>query len=198
MIKKEITTDITSNASCTTNSVGIPLAILSETVGVEKAILNTVHAYTSTQKIVDTKVNKNPRLGRAAAQNIIPSSTGAAKSTSKVIDSLKDKFDGISLRVPVISGSIADITFISSRSTTKEEINQIFKDASEKECYKNLFTTTNEPIVSSDIIGSQYISTIDLDLTRVVDGNLVKVMSWYDNEMGYTHSLLEHIKIIKI
>ena len=196
--KKEITTDITSNASCTTNSIGIPITILNETVGVEKAILNTVHAYTSTQKIVDTKVKKNPRLGRAAAQNIIPSSTGAAKTTAKVIDSLKDKFDGISLRVPVISGSIADITFISSRNTTKEEINQIFKDAAKKECYKNLFTTTNEPIVSSDIIGSHYISTIDLDLTRVVDGNLVKVMSWYDNEMGYTYALLQHIKVIKI
>ena len=195
---EEKTSDITSNASCTTNSIGIPLVILNETVGVEKAILNTVHAYTSTQKIVDTKVKKNPRLGRAAAQNIIPSSTGAAESTAKVLTSLKNKFDGISLRVPVPSGSIADITFISKRDTTKEEINQIFMDAAKKEKYKGLFAATNEPIVSSDIIGSTFVSTADLDMTRVVDGNLVKVLLWYDNEIGYTHSLLKHIKSIKI
>ena len=187
------TCDIISNASCTTNSISILLKILDKSIGVEKAILNTVHAYTASQKVVDGTSKKDFRLGRSAACNIIPATTGAAKATTEVIKQLEGKFDGISLRVPVISGSIADVTFISKRDTTTEEINTILKEECKKPMYKGLIKTTEDPVVSSDIIGQRYVSIMDLSLTRVVDGNLVKVMSWYDNEMGYANSLVRHV-----
>lgn len=183
---------ITSNASCTTNAGGSVIKVLNDTIGIEKAMLNTVHAYTASQSIVDGP-KKDLREGRAAAQNIIPTSTGAAIATTKVITDLEGKFDGIALRVPVITGSIADITFISKRNTTAEEVNQILIDASTDSHWAGIFSVTNEELVSSDIIGRTEAAIVDLKMTRVVDGNLVKVMSWYDNETSYTGSLIEHV-----
>ncbi len=184
---------VTSNASCTTNAGSPVIQILNETVGIEKAILNTVHGYTASQSIVDGPNAKDWKEGRAAAQNIVPTSTGAAKATTKAITSLAGKFDGLSMRVPVIAGSIVDITFVAKRNTSAEEVNQILKDAAAKDHWKGIFTITEDPIVSSDILGSAHASIADLGLTRVVDGNLVKVLAWYDNEMGYTHSLVLHV-----
>ena len=184
---------ITSNASCTTNAVGVPLDILHKEIGIESAILNTVHSYTASQNIVDgeSKKSSSKRFGRSASQNIIPSTTGAAISTTKVIKGLENKFDGISLRVPTIAGSIADVTFIASRNTTVDEVNAILKNN-----IRGLFIVTEEEIVSSDIVGEPYVAIADLKLTRVVNGNLVKVMFWYDNEIGYTQSLIERTKHI--
>lgn len=185
--------EVSSNASCTTNAGSPVIQILHETIGIEKALLNTVHAYTATQSIVDSPGSKDFRNGRAAAQNIIPASTGAAISTTEVIKDLKGLFDGIAIRVPVAAGSIADITFISKRPTSANEVNDIFRKAAKEKRWKNIFTVTEDPIVSSDILGSHYASIADLALTRVVGGNLVKVLAWYDNEMGYTYTLVEHV-----
>jgi len=187
------TCNVTSNASCTTNAGSPLIQILNETIGIEKAILNTVHGYTASQSVVDGPNAKDFKEGRAAAQNIVPTTTGAAKATTKVITDLAGKFDGISIRVPVIAGSIVDITFIAKRATTVEEINSILKKAATDVRWSKVFSVTDEPIVSSDILGSRFASIADLGLTRVVDGNLVKVMAWYDNEMGYTYSLMEHV-----
>jgi len=184
---------MSSNASCTTNAGSPVLEILRKEIGIEKAMLNTIHGYTSTQKIVDSPSEKDFRKGRAGAQNIIPSTTGAAIATTQVITDLKGNFDGIAVRVPVISGSLLDITFVAKRNTTVEEINNILKKASEDPNWKNLFAITEEPIVSSDIVGSRYASIADLAFTRVVGGNLVKVLAWYDNEMGYTSALVRHV-----
>jgi len=185
--------DITSNASCTTNASSPLIAILDEALGIEKAVLNTVHAYTGTQALVDGPSKKDLREGRAAAQNIVPSSTGAAIAVTKAFPSLEGLFDGISIRVPVPAGSIVDVTFISKRYTTKEEVNAILTKASKDSRWHSIFAVTNEPLVSSDILGDPHASIADLDMTRVVGGNLVKVLGWYDNEMGYTHTLVEHV-----
>lgn len=190
------TCTITSNASCTTNAVSPLIAILKESIGIEKAILNTTHAYTASQIIVDGPSKKDFRGGRAAAQNIIPSSTGAAKATTLAHTELKGKFDGIAVRVPVPVGSIVDVTFIASRNTTAEEVNEVLTSASQTETWKNLFAVTNEQLVSSDIIGARFASIADLEMTRVVDGNLVKVLAWYDNETSYTHTLLAHVAMV--
>lgn len=184
---------ISSNASCTTNAGSPLIAILHEKIGIEKALLNTVHAYTASQGIVDGPNKKDFREGRAAAQNIVPSSTGAAKAVTKVLPDLKGKFDGIAIRVPVVVGSIVDITFVAKRDTTAEEVNAILKEAAGSDRWKKVFSVTEEPLVSSDIIGCKYASLADLALTRVVGGNLVKVLAWYDNEMGYTYTLVEHV-----
>jgi glyceraldehyde 3-phosphate dehydrogenase len=186
------TCPITSNASCTTNSASPMIAILDEAIGIEKAVLSTTHAYTASQSIVDGPSKKDMKEGRAAAQNIVPTSTGAAIAVTKAYTQLAGKFDGISLRVPVPAGSIADITFIAKRPTTAEEVNQILRDAAKQERWKGIFNATDEELVSSDIIGEQFASIADLGMTRVVDGNLVKVLAWYDNEAGYTHTLVEH------
>ncbi len=185
--------EITSNASCTTNATSPLVAILNEGIGIEKAILNTVHAYTASQALVDGPSKKDFREGRAAAQNIVPSSTGAAIATTMVHTSLKDKFDGISIRVPVPVGSILDITFIAKRDTTVEEVNALLTKAAGSDAWKNLFAVTTVPLVSSDIIGAQFASIADLAFTRVVGGNLVKVLAWYDNETSYTHTLIDHV-----
>ena len=185
--------EISSNASCTTNAGSPLMAILDEKIGVEKALLNTIHGYTATQAIVDGPSKKNLRMGRAAAQNMIPSTTGAAIAVTKALPQLEDKFDGISVRVPVIVGSLVDITFIAKKDTTKEEVQAVLKEASNDPRWKGIFTASEEPIVSSDIIGNTHASIADLEFVRVVDGNLVKVMAWYDNEMGYTNALLEHV-----
>ncbi len=187
------TCQITSNASCTTNASSPLIAILDAAVGIEKAVLNTVHAYTASQSIVDGPNKKDFREGRAAAQNIVPSSTGAAIAVTKAFTKLEGLFDGIAMRVPVPAGSIVDITFISKKPTTVEEINAALTTASQTDAWKDVFAITNEELVSSDILGLPYASIADLKMTRVVGGNLVKVLAWYDNEMGYTHTLVEHV-----
>jgi glyceraldehyde 3-phosphate dehydrogenase len=183
---------ISSNASCTTNAAAPLIQILNEKIGIEKAILNTVHGYTASQSIVDGPNKKDFKEGRAAAQNIIPASTGAAIAVTKVVLDLVGKFDGLAMRVPVVSGSIADVTFIAKKETSVEEINKILKEAATEERWQGIFTVTEDPIVSADIIGSLYGSVADLGLTRVVGGNLIKVCAWYDNEMGYTATLIKH------
>ena len=185
--------DISSNASCTTNAGAPIIAILDEALGIEKAMLNTVHGYTSSQALVDSPHKKDFRRGRAAAQNIVPSTTGAAIAITKTLPNLEGKFDGIAMRVPVIAGSLVDITFISKKDTTVEEVNTIMRSAAKKDRWKKTFTVSEDPIVLSDIIGSPYASIADPEYTKVVDGNLVKVLAWYDNEMGYVYSLIEHV-----
>jgi len=184
---------ISANGSCTTNAVSPVLRILNQSIGIEKAILNTIHSYTATQKLVDSPAKKDFRKGRAGAQNIIPSTTGAAIATTLAIKELKGKFDGLALRVPTVLGSIVDLTFIAKRVVTAEEINKILAEASQKEEWQDIFTTTTEPIVSSDIIGNSHASIADLSLTKVVDGTLVKVLIWYDNELGYAQTLVKHL-----
>ncbi len=191
--EKFVTCPITSNASCTTNAASPLIGILDEAIGIEKAILNTVHGYTASQSLVDGPSKKDLREGRAAAQNIVPSSTGAAIAVAKAYPSLEGLFDGISIRVPVPAGSIVDVTFIAKRTTTAEEVNAILAKAASDSRWSQIFAVTNEPLVSSDILGNSHASIADLALTRVVGGNLVKVMGWYDNEMGYTHTLVEHV-----
>ncbi len=190
------TCTMSSNASCTTNATSPLIGILNEAIGIEKAILNTVHAYTASQALVDGPSKKDFREGRAAAQNIVPSSTGAAIATTLVHTDLKGKFDGISIRVPVPVGSIVDVTFIAKRPTTAEEVNDVLRAGAESDRWKNLFAVTEAPLVSSDIIGAQYASIADLAMTRVVDGTLVKVLAWYDNETSYTQTLVDHVGVV--
>ncbi|MEK7143736.1 MAG: type I glyceraldehyde-3-phosphate dehydrogenase [Patescibacteria group bacterium] len=188
------TCKISSNASCTTNAVSPVIAVLAENPGIEKAILNTVHAYTNTQTMVDSPVKGSDfRRGRAGAQNIIPSTTGAAIAVTRVIKELEGKFDGIALRVPVITGSIADVTFVSKRKTSVEEINEILKQAASLPKWRGILKTIEEQIVSSDIVGEPYGAVVDLKFTKVIGGDLVKVLSWYDNEWGYAAMLVRHI-----
>ncbi len=184
---------VSSNASCTTNAGSPMLAILDEALGIEKAMLNTVHGYTASQALVDGPSKKDFREGRAAAMNIVPSSTGAAIAVTKVMTHLEGKFDGISVRVPVVTGSIVDVTFVAKRDTSAEEVNTILKAAAAQDRWKGIFTVTEEDLVSSDIVGNPHASIADLAFTRVVGGNLVKVLAWYDNEMGYTHTLVRHV-----
>lgn len=186
------TCPITSNASCTTNSASPVIAILDEAIGIEKAVLSTTHAYTASQSLVDGPSKKDKKEGRAAAQNIVPTSTGAAVAVTKAYAPLEGKFDGISLRVPVPAGSIADITFIAKRATSADEVNDALRNAAKSDRWKGVFSATDEELVSSDIVGERFASIADLGMTRVVDGNLVKVLAWYDNEAGYTHTLVEH------
>lgn len=186
------TCQISSNGSCTTNASSPVIQVMNETVGIEKAILNTVHGYTATQKLQDSP-NKDYRKGRAAAQNIIPTTTGAAVAVTKAMPELEGKFDGMAMRVPVIVGSIADITFVAKRETAVAEINEIFRNAAKDPKWKGILGVSDEPIVSSDIIGERYGAIVDLSFTKVVDGTLVKVLSWYDNEMGYTNTLVQHV-----
>lgn len=187
------TCPITSNASCTTNAGSPVIAILDEAIGIEKAVLSTTHGYTASQSLVDGPSKKDVREGRAAAQNIVPTSTGAAIAVTKAYPALADKFDGISIRVPVPAGSIADITFIAKRATTQEEVNDILRKAGKEKRWQGIFTTTDEELVSSDIVGERFASIADLSMTRVVDSNLVKVLAWYDNEAGYSNTLVEHV-----
>jgi glyceraldehyde 3-phosphate dehydrogenase len=186
------TCQVTSNASCTTNATSPLIAILKEAVGIKKALLNTVHAYTASQSLVDAP-KKDWREGRAAALNIVPTSTGAAIATTLAHPELVNKFDGIAMRVPVPVGSIVDVTFLADRPTTVEEINAALTAAAASDRWKHLFAVTNEQLVSTDIIGARYASIADLAFTRVVDGDLVKVLAWYDNETSYTHTLVEHV-----
>ena len=187
---------ITSNGSCTTNATSPVAEIMKETVGIKKAILNTVHSYTATQSIVDSPVRggEDFRRGRAAAQNISPSSTGAAISVARAIPELDGKFGGVAVRVPSITGSLVDFTFVAARNTSVEEINEIFKKAEKEKRWEGIFKTTEDQVVSSDIIGEPYGAIVDLKFTQVVDGDLVKIFSWYDNEAGYVSTLMKHLQ----
>lgn len=184
---------IVSNASCTTNCISPVIQVLSTAFGVEKALMTTVHAYTATQKLVDGPDSKDVRRGRAGAFNIVPSTTGAAKATTEVIPSLKDNFDGIAIRVPVICGSLSDITAVLKKDVTVEQVNKAFIAAAKKPRYSGILAVNNvdEELVSSDIIGTSYSAIVDLPFTRVVGGNLIKVLAWYDNEWGYSNRLVE-------
>lgn len=187
--------NLTSNGSCTTNAASPVIQIMSENPGIQKAILNTVHGYTATQNLTDGPTKgKDFRRGRAAAQNIVPSTTGAAIAVTRAVKDLKGKFDGLALRVPIIAGSIADITFLAKRKVTVEEINEIFKKAASEPRWQGILTVTEDQIVSSDIIGEPYGAIVDLRFTKVVDGDLVKILSWYDNEAGYVSTLLRHVE----
>ncbi len=185
--------EVTCNASCTTNATVPVAAVMMENPGVVKAMLNTVHGYTATQNLVDGPAKKDFRRGRAAAQNIVPSTTGAAESVYRSLPELEGRFDGIAMRVPVVSGSIVDFTFVAKRKTSVDEINDIFRKAAKTPRWEKVLTVTEEPLVSSDVLGTSYGSVVDLSMTRVVDGDLVKVLAWYDNEWGYSHTLVEHV-----
>src|SRR3989338_7638436 len=185
--------EISSNASCTTNAASPVIAILDEALGIDKAVLSTAHAYTASQVLVDGPSKKDMREGRAAALNIVPTATGAAGAVTEAYPQLSGKFDCIALRVPVVAGSIADITFIAKRATTREEVNEILRAAAKDARWAGIFSATDEELVSSDIVGEPCASIADLGMTRVVDGNLVKVLAWYDNEMGYAESLIRHV-----
>lgn len=186
-------TEVFSCASCTTNNISPVIEILGRRIGIEKAILNTIHAYTASQSLIDSPSKREPRMGRAAAQNLAPASTGAAIATAKALPQYKGKFDGIAIRTPVITGSISDITFITSRETSAEEVNTILKEECVTSRYEKIVAVSNEPLVSSDIIKSTFAAVIDLQLTKVVDGNLVKVMAWYDNEWSFTNQMIRQI-----
>ncbi len=187
--------NIISNASCTTNCIAPVAAIMQETFGIEKAMMTTIHAYTSDQNVHDGG-HKDSRRARAAGQNIIPTSSGATKAAAKAIPELAGIFDGLAIRVPVAVGSLSDFTFLLKRDTTAEEVNNVLKKASEEPRWKGIFTVTNDPIVSSDIIGNSHSSIADLSLTQVVAGNMVKVIAWYDNEYGYSNRLVEETLIL--
>lgn len=189
----DLSCDILSNASCTTNCVAPVIQVMKEKLGIQKALLSTIHAYTDGQNLMDNS-HKDLRRARAAAVNIIPTSTGAAKATTKIIPELKGLFDGIALRVPVTTGSLADITFVASRKTSVEEVNQILTEASQSDRWQGILAVTNEPLVSSDIVGCNEASVADLGLTQVIDGDLVKIVSWYDNEWGYCARLIGQLQ----
>ena len=182
--------DIISNASCTTNCIAPVMAILEREFGIEKSLMTTVHSYTASQRILDAPA-KDLREARSAAENIVPTTTGAAIATAKVIPSLAGKFDGLSVRVPTAVVSLSDITAVLKRNTTKEEINEVFKRAAADPFYQGILTVTEEPLVSTDFKGNSHSSIVDLELTNVVGGNLIKVVAWYDNEWGYSNRLVE-------
>jgi len=184
---------VTSNASCTTNATSPVVAVMSENPGIIKAVLSTVHGYTATQKLVDGPDAKDSRPGRAAAQNIIPSTTGAAISVTKALPELFGKFDGIAIRVPVLTGSLVDLTFLAARKTSVAEVNDIFRAAAKELKWNGLLEASDEQLVSSDIVGVSTASIVDLSFTKVIDGDLVKVLAWYDNEWGYAATLLRHV-----
>ncbi|WP_420603991.1 type I glyceraldehyde-3-phosphate dehydrogenase [Flagellimonas sp.] len=190
-------TNVFSCASCTTNNISPVVEVLGRRIGIKKAIMTTVHAYTASQGIVDAPSQKNFRMGRAGAQNLIPTTTGAAIATTKALPEYAGKFDGVAIRVPIPVGSISDLTFVTERPVTAEEVNQILMEEAQTERYADVLDTTDEPIVSSDIIKSPYASTVDLGMTRVVDGDLLKVMTWYDNEWGFTNQMIRQILEMK-
>jgi len=187
--------NILSCASCTTNCIAPVVEIIDRHFGIKKATLTTVHAFTSTQGIVDT-ANKKIRRGRAASFNFVPTSTGATKATTRVLTQLKGKFEGSAIRGPVAVGSISDLNFVIGKRTAKEEINDTFKEESRSERYRGILAVTNEPLVSSDIIKDPHASIVDLGMTMAIDGDLIKVMSWYDNEWGYANQMIRTAEFI--
>ena len=188
---------ITSNASCTTNAITPLISILAKNPGIKKAVLNTIHAYTASQGIVDKPDAKDWRRGRAGTIDISPSSTGAAISAAKAIPEMKGIFDGVAVRVPVPVGSLIDLTFVAKRYTSVEEINEILTAESQKPEWRGIIKVSSEQLVSTDIIGEPYGSIVDLGFTKVIDGDLVKIFSWYDNEWGYAAMLIKHIESLK-
>ncbi len=183
-------TEVVSNASCTTNSLGAVMAILDAEFGVEKSMLTTVHSYTASQRLQDAPA-KDLREGRNAAENIVPTSTGAAIAVTKALPGLKGKFDGISMRVPTPVVSISDVTALLAKDVTVEDVNKVFEKAAKDPFFQGVLGVSDEPLVSRDYIGSSYSGVVDLALTRVVGGNLIKVCVWYDNEWGYSNRLVE-------
>lgn len=183
-------TEVVSNASCTTNSLGAAMAVLDAEFGVEKSLLTTVHSYTASQRLQDAPA-KDLREGRNAAENIVPTSTGAAVAVTKALPNLAGKFDGISMRVPTPVVSISDVTALLKKDVTVDEVNDAFKKAADQDYYKGILGVSDEPLVSRDYIGNSHSGVVDLALTRVVGGNLVKVCVWYDNEWGYSNRLVE-------
>lgn len=190
-------TRIVSCASCTTNAITPAVEIIGRRIGIKKAIMTTIHAYTASQELVDGP-SKKFRRGRAGAENLVPATTGAAIATTKVLTQYEGKFDGSAIRAPVPCGSIADIVFVTERKTSVEEVNQIFREEAESDRYRQVLGVTGDPIVSSDIVGDPRASIIDLEMTVVVDGDLVKVASWYDNEWGYSSQMVrEAVRIAR-
>jgi len=187
--------NIVSNASCTTNCITPIAHVIESTFGVEKAMMTTIHGYTSDQRIQDGG-HKDYRRARAAAQNIIPTSTGATKAAAKAIPALEGIFDGLAIRVPVSTGSLSDFTFLVKRQTSVEEVNQAIEKAAAEPRFEGILTVTRDPIVSSDIIGNYHSAIADLSLTQVVGGNMVKVIAWYDNEFGYSNRLIEEVALL--
>jgi glyceraldehyde 3-phosphate dehydrogenase len=182
--------DIISCASCTTNCITPLIEVMGRRVGIRKATLTTIHAYTVSQSIVDSP-NRHWERGRAGAMNFVPTTTGAAKATTKALPQYKGKFDGLAVRGPVAVGSLADVVCVTSRPTSVEEVNSIFEQEASTERYRNVLAVSQDPIVSSDIIQQPYGSVVDLALTQVIDGDLVKLLSWYDNEWGYAHQMVQ-------
>jgi len=190
-------TRVVSCASCTTNSITPVAEVMGRRLGVQKAMLTTIHAYTSSQAIVDSPAKKI-RRGRAGAANFVPTSTGAAIATTKALPQLEGKFDGIAVRGPIPVGSVSDLVFLTEQETSVEEVNAIFREEAESEKYKGILGATDDPIVSSDIVGDPHAAVVDLGMTTVVAGNLVKVMAWYDNEWGFTAQMIrEGVRIAK-
>ena len=187
--KPEPGTKIYSCASCTTNCIAPVVEVMGRRIGVRKAIMTTVHAYTSSQAIVDGP-NKKFRRGRAGAANLVPTTTGAGKATSRALPQFKGKFDGVAVRAPIAVGSIADIIFVGERSVSVEEINGIFQEESRSDRYRSVLGVSDDNLVSADIIQDPRASIVDLTMTQVVDGDLIKVMSWYDNEWGYSAQMV--------
>lgn len=186
---------IISNASCTTNCVAPVAQIISEKFGVNKAMMTTIHAYTSDQRLQDGG-HKDYRRARAAGANIVPTSTGATIAASEAVPELKGLFEGMSIRVPVIVGSLSDFTFHIKKTTTVEEINLVFEEAAKNPRYHNTLEVSRDPLVSSDIVGTTHSAIVDLSLTQVVGGDLIKVFAWYDNEWGYTNRLIEEVVLV--
>jgi glyceraldehyde 3-phosphate dehydrogenase len=185
-------TQIISCASCTTNNITPLVEILDRHFGVEKAVLTAVHAYTATQALVDSPGGaKDLRRGRAAAQSFVPSSTGAATATAKALPAMQGRFDGVSVRGPVVVGSISDVVFVVERDTTAEEVNEALRQEATSDRYQGILAVAEDPLVSADIVKDPHASIVQLDMTRVVGGNLVKVMSWYDNEWGFTSQMIQ-------
>lgn len=192
-VNEEILTaddEVVSNASCTTNCIAPVMKVLEDTFGIEKAMMTTVHSYTGSQRILDAPA-KDLREARSAAENIVPTSTGASKAAALAIPSLKDRFNGLSVRVPTPVVSLSDITAILKRDTTKEELISVFKKASKEPYYQGIIGVTEEELVSSDFIGDPRSCIVDLPLIDVVGGNMIKVVAWYDNEWGYSNRLVE-------
>ena len=187
---------ITCNASCTTNSVSPVMKIILDNFGVKKAVMTTVHGYTATQKLVDGPDAKDPRRGRAAAANIVPSTTGAAEAVIQSIPELIGKFQAESVRVPTLTGSLSIMTVITEKKTSVDEINNLFRKVAAEPRWSKILRVVDDPIVSTDIIGEPYGAIVDLTLTRTLGDDLIKVFSWYDNEAGYTATLVEHVKRI--
>lgn len=181
---------VINNASCTTNCIAPVMAVLEENFGIAKAMMSTVHAYTADQNIQDGP-HKDLRRARAGAENIVPTSTGAAKAAGEALTAIQGKFDGLAIRVPVVTGSLSDITAVLSKKVTKEEVNKAFVEACKTARFAGVLAVISEPLVSADFIGSVYSGVVDLSLTSVVQGDLVKVVAWYDNEYGYAHRLIE-------